>query len=220
MWLNRSQALGENLRLITLLNGHGIKPTPADLSLYPEISASLSTDQSCDYLRQMEVNTERHSWSVFRGQETGESSAWSGTSESHPSSWGPKTTVEAGPERLWNPETADDDDKEAVSALNREDAPVNSQALWQGAQDLHKLMIKFQLEGGGCHILPPAEGIFLRLEGRFDFAHANSFPNLPILALIRTCTVRGLDAGFVYGQRKTTGWGNAKTRWNSSSGSC
>lgn len=45
LWLNSPKTLEESLATITLLNEHGMKSTPNDLYLYPQINASLSPQQ-------------------------------------------------------------------------------------------------------------------------------------------------------------------------------
>lgn len=155
MWLNRSQALGENLLLITLLNGHALNPL---LLIYPDTqrSAHLSA-----LIRAVSVWSR---WKSTRRGTTGQCSedkrlgrAQTNVGHLYPI---PPPEAQRSP---WKQGQKDCETqrqlmttRNLISAHNRAEAPVNSQELWQGAQDLHKLKIKFQLEVGGCNILPPA----------------------------------------------------------------
>lgn len=104
MWLNRSQALGENLLLITLLNGHALNPL---LLIYPDTqrSAHLSS-----LIRAASVCSR---WKSTRRGTTGQCSegktlgrAQTDVGHLYPI---PPPEAQRSPERLWNPETANDD---------------------------------------------------------------------------------------------------------------
>ena len=76
----KSKILKRESTTITLLNEHIIKQTPNNLSLYPQISASLKPHLGIFFLQWMVINTETHNQSRCRDYEAAEWSALNGTS--------------------------------------------------------------------------------------------------------------------------------------------